>query len=114
MPANVEIKARVPDMDALRRLAEEVADGPPTLLSQSDTFFRAEKGRLKLRVVNDRAELIFYDRPDGIEGPKLATFQHAAVSDADALRECLGAGCCEAWRGLLSTVREGCLLCSAL
>jgi len=90
MPANVEIKARVPDMDALRRLAEEVADGPPTLLSQSDTFFRAEKGRLKLRVVNDRAELIFYDRPDGIEGPKLATFQHAAVSDADALRECLG------------------------
>jgi adenylate cyclase class IV len=43
MPSNVDIKARVEDLDEIRRLAAEVADGPPTLLQQTDTFFKAAK-----------------------------------------------------------------------
>ena len=47
------------------------------------------QGRLKLRVVNDYAQLLFYVRED-VSGPKESTFQVAPVSDPDALRTTLG------------------------
>mmetsp|Transcript_105829 Transcript_105829/g.147556 ORF Transcript_105829/g.147556 Transcript_105829/m.147556 type:complete len:174 (-) Transcript_105829:52-573(-) len=88
MPSNVDIKARITDLDEFRRLAAEVADGPPTLLRQSDTFFHVSHGRLKLRVVNDRAELIAYNRPE-VEGPRPSDFHVTPVADAAALRQTL-------------------------
>eukprot|EP00035_Acanthoeca_spectabilis_P019771 m.429644 g.429644 ORF g.429644 m.429644 type:complete len:174 (+) comp17039_c0_seq1:179-700(+) len=89
MPSNVDIKARVTNLEEFRKLAAAIADGPPTLLRQSDTFFHVANGRLKLRVVNDQAELIAYDRPE-VDGPRPSDFHVAPVSDADALRETLG------------------------
>ena len=68
MPRNVEIKARVADIDALRRRAEAVSDTPVEVLHQTDTFYVVPRGRLKLRVLGrERCELIYYERPDGIE-----------------------------------------------
>jgi len=68
MGRNVEIKARVCDLDALRGRVEAVADGPGEILDQEDVFFHAPKGRIKLRTFPDgRGELIAYDRPDEIE-----------------------------------------------
>eukprot|EP00038_Savillea_parva_P007696 m.171942 g.171942 ORF g.171942 m.171942 type:complete len:172 (-) comp13447_c0_seq1:50-565(-) len=88
MPSNVEIKAKVDDLDALKRVAEGLADRPVEHLRQSDTFFNSPNGRLKLRVVNDYAQLLFYVRED-VSGPKESTFQVAPVSDPDALRTTL-------------------------
>ena len=39
MPSNVEIKARVPDMAAIRGRVESIADGPAEILDQEDIFF---------------------------------------------------------------------------
>jgi predicted adenylyl cyclase CyaB len=65
---NVEIKARAADPDAIRRRAERLSDGPPSVLTQDDTFFHCRDGRLKLRLLSEsQAELIHYDRPDTIE-----------------------------------------------
>ena len=86
MPRNVEIKARLADPGATRRLAAEAADGPPQVLEQTDTFFRVPAGRLKLRELRaGPAELIFYRRPDTHE-PSESHFERVAVPDAAALR----------------------------
>lgn len=93
MPRNVELKARVADPEALRRRVEAVADGPPTQLVQTDTFFRAPTGRLKLRVFEGdarSAELIAYARPDA-PGPTTSTYARAPVADAAALHAVLAA-----------------------
>jgi adenylate cyclase class IV len=85
VPRNVEIKARVRDLPALRRAVAAIADGPPTLLLQDDTFFDSPRGRLKLRVFGDgSAELISYLRADA-GGPRESRFAKAPVSDPAAL-----------------------------
>jgi len=89
MPRNVEIKARLRDLEATRRLVEEIADGPGEPVEQSDTFFRVEGARLKLRERSGAdAELIYYRRADAL-GPKASEFQTAPVGDAAALRDLL-------------------------
>jgi adenylate cyclase class IV len=41
MPANIEIKARVRDLAALRARADALSDAPAQVSSQEDTFFNA-------------------------------------------------------------------------
>lgn len=101
MPANVEIKARIPSVEAVLPRATALADEDdhPQLIHQDDTFFQVPQGRLKLRVHADGAgELIHYHRPD-TPGPKLSDYQITAVADPDGLREVLGRAC-----GLLGRV----------
>ena len=91
MPRNVEIKARLTDPEATRRLVAAAADGPATVLEQADTFFRVASGRLKLRKFGDgTAELIHYERPD-TTAPAGSRYAKCAVPDAVALRELLTA-----------------------
>jgi len=74
MARNVEIKARVADLDALRVRVEALSDGPAEVLEQRDVFFHVPKGRLKLRCFPDgRAELISYARSDAT-GPALSDY----------------------------------------
>ena len=69
MGANIEIKAAVTSPARLEALARELSDEPVQVILQEDTFFRAERGRLKLRrFAPDRGELIFYERSDD-QGP---------------------------------------------
>jgi adenylate cyclase class IV len=51
MPTNIEIKARVRDLAALRTRAEALSDAPVQVIPQEDTFFNVPAGRLKLRVL---------------------------------------------------------------
>ena len=71
MSRNVEIKARVEDVEAVRSIVETLADQGPFDLVQDDTFFACTGGRLKLRTgaAIDEGELIFYRRADS-QGPK--------------------------------------------
>ena len=83
MPKNVEIKARVRDIEALRKRAEELSDTDVEVLCQTDTFYRVQSGRLKLRVFPDRpCELIFYRRADGVDAK--ASEYHIVRSDDPA------------------------------
>ena len=49
MNRNVEIKAKVTDLEAIERRARALADEGPLVLDQEDTFFVCDRGRLKLR-----------------------------------------------------------------
>jgi predicted adenylyl cyclase CyaB len=88
---NVEIKARIRDMEAVRRRVAGICDGPPESLEQTDTFFPVRAGRLKLRELSTtRAELIYYTRSD-VPGPKASEYERASIADGPALRRLLAA-----------------------
>jgi predicted adenylyl cyclase CyaB len=62
---NLELKARCADLAAAAKAAESLGAQRQALLVQTDTYFRAPHGRLKLREHEaGRAELIAYSRPD--------------------------------------------------
>ena len=96
--SNVEIKARVHDMAALRARASAIAGNDGTVLLQDDTFFDAPKGRLKLRMIQrpgdapgtapPPAELIYYERPD-TAGPKTSRYSIARTDRPAELRATL-------------------------
>ena len=104
MASNIEIKARVRDLGALQRLAEEISDTPCEVLPQEDIFFTVPQGRLKLRVLApDRGELIYYTR-ENTSGPKRSDYSIFRTSDPDPLKVVLAA----AWgiRGVVKKVRR--------
>jgi predicted adenylyl cyclase CyaB len=89
MPRNIEIKAYIPNPEAVARKAAAIADQGPIELRQDDTFFPCESGRLKLRTFsNESGELIFYRRPDQ-QGPKESFYLLSPTSSPDTLRQLL-------------------------
>lgn len=76
MAKNVEIKARLStgELEQIREIALSHSEVSSAFVQQTDTFFRANEGRLKLREFGDgTAELIAYDRPDGA-GPTISDY----------------------------------------
>jgi len=92
MNRNVEIKTKVTDLGAIRKVVEQLADTGPVVLEQEDTFFYCPEGRLKLRCFNDSkpAELIFYRREDAA-GPKECRYAIHRTSDPQGLLAVLSA-----------------------
>ena len=90
MGRNVEIKARVADLAAIRRTAQGLSSAPSDILEQTDTFFVVPRGRLKVREFADGSgELIFYDRPNQ-SGPKESVYTRFPCQRAKCLAEILG------------------------
>jgi predicted adenylyl cyclase CyaB len=89
MPSNIEIKARVRDLDQIRRRAEELSDTPVEVIPQEDIFFKTPQGRLKLRILSQNSgQLIYYTRPDR-EGPKRSDYHISLTSDPENLKHVL-------------------------
>ena len=89
MSRNIEIKARVEDIESLENRVVEIADGKPSEISQDDTFFECTSGRLKLRILSETSgELIFYKRADE-SGPKESFYLISNTVEPASLRETL-------------------------
>jgi predicted adenylyl cyclase CyaB len=89
MPRNIEIKARVDDIEAMKTAAAVIAGQGPAEIEQDDTFFRCDAGRLKLRVFADgTGELIFYRRANG-RGPKESSYWRSPTASPETLRQAL-------------------------
>jgi predicted adenylyl cyclase CyaB len=89
MARNVEVKARVANIEEVLPLVRALADRGPELIEQDDTFFACAVGRLKLRVFGDgTAELIAYDR-ENEPGPKTSDYGITHVDDPQSLRQTL-------------------------
>jgi predicted adenylyl cyclase CyaB len=89
MARNIEIKARISNLEEWLPRAAALADSPPVTISQDDTFFLCPKGRLKLRAFRSGGgELIFYQREDCPE-PKESHYFLAPVVEVGPLREAL-------------------------
>jgi len=85
---NVEIKAEVRNVEHLRAYMR--ANGTQHAVEmQRDVFFKALRGRLKLRCFPDgTGVLVAYERPDQ-SGPKMSDYTLAPVTDAAKLEEAL-------------------------
>jgi predicted adenylyl cyclase CyaB len=89
MGRNVEIKARAGGLEEALRRAAALADSGPELIVQEDTFFVVSRGRMKLRLLHERAgELIVYERPDA-EGPKASRYRIFPTDSPGLLRDLL-------------------------
>jgi predicted adenylyl cyclase CyaB len=89
MARNVEIKARIEDIDSILPKVAALADHGPIEIVQDDTFFICEQGRLKLRAFSSgEGQLIFYQRADR-QGPRVSFYVVSNTSSPETLRECL-------------------------
>ena len=65
MAKNIEIKAKLPNAEALLAKAKEITQSQGEIIHHRDIFYKTPKGRLKMRFFdNGSGELIFYERPD--------------------------------------------------
>jgi predicted adenylyl cyclase CyaB len=88
---NIELKARLADLDAARKTAVAIATERLGTQHQVDTYFHCRHGRLKLRQIDRlRAELVWYARPDQ-EGPKPSDYQVAPLAHPETLKAALTA-----------------------
>lgn len=86
---NIEIKAHIESVAAMTPTVVAIADEGPTELTQDDTFFRCDAGRLKLRMFSaEGGELIFYRRANQ-PGPKESFYVRSPTSAPETLREAL-------------------------
>jgi adenylate cyclase class IV len=86
---NIEIKARVPDLDALERRARDLGAAPAWTRRQRDVFFHVPTGYLKLRCVEgEPGELIAYHRAPGTE-PRPSDYDIVPVGDPGLLERAL-------------------------
>ncbi|MFQ6073743.1 MAG: class IV adenylate cyclase [Candidatus Bathyarchaeia archaeon] len=66
----VELKAKVEDLEPIRRKLETLKAKHIGTFQQSDIYFDVPKGRLKLRQINnEKIQLIYYER-DTVSKPK--------------------------------------------
>lgn len=89
MARNVEIKARIENIDLVSAKAAALADEGPIEIIQDDTFFPCKNGRLKLRILSpDEGQLIFYRRVDQ-KGPKESSYLISYTNSPNNLCESL-------------------------
>lgn len=87
---NIEIKARTARSEAIRKfLADNQADFRGRDI-QTDTYFNALRGRLKLREGNIENTLIYYERAD-TGGPRASAFSLVEVNEPVVLKDMLTA-----------------------
>ena len=89
MAKNVEIKAYSADFVGQSAIARSLSAAEPVIIQQEDVFFNVPEGRLKLRILSpDRAELIFYRRPNQ-QGPKISEYEISVSKDPEGLKNIL-------------------------
>jgi len=88
---NIELKARLADLDAARETAGRIATKRLGVQEQVDTYFHCGHGRLKLRQIDGlSAQLVWYARPNE-HGPKASDYQLVPVSNPETLKAALAA-----------------------
>ena len=90
MARNVEIKAKVGGWEEMRARIAQLVHGPGEKLEQEDIFFSVPRGRMKLRTVNGRCELIYYFR-DNVPRARESNYLIIPVEDGSRTREMLAA-----------------------
>lgn len=86
---NIELKARLSDLESARKVAREIATKEIGLQEQIDTYFHCPNGRLKLRQIQHHpAQLVWYARPDE-EGPKTSDYRLVPVTNPETLKAAL-------------------------
>ena len=82
MLQNLEIKVRISSISEAAIVARRLKAQAKGILLQRDIYYKVPRGRLKLRIINNRsAELIFYNRPNR-KGGRYSDYFVLPVKDA--------------------------------
>lgn len=85
MARNIELKARIHDIDNIKQRIDSLVQNQPEIIKQQDIFFNCDAGRLKLRIFSEQSgQLIFYQRANKI-GPKLSNYYISHTQEPDQL-----------------------------
>jgi predicted adenylyl cyclase CyaB len=68
MPANIELKIKIKNFNPVKKKLKSIGLKPLKILKQKDIYYEAPKGLLKLRIENNKCELIKYSRSES--GPE--------------------------------------------
>lgn len=86
---NVELKAKLHDLNQARALAQQLGARHSATLHQCDTYFRVSRGQLKLRETqNESAVLIWYERP-AHKFARVSTYYLTPIPEPTPLKESL-------------------------
>jgi predicted adenylyl cyclase CyaB len=101
MPRNLEIKAWIEHVQRAQSVARSLNATHAGILHQTDTYFKVQQGRLKLREIADsHSELIYYLR-DEASPRRESKYEVYRVEDAASLK-----GILEHALGILATVKK--------
>jgi predicted adenylyl cyclase CyaB len=101
---NLELKSRCADLSAARAAVRRLGARLDGMQTQTDTYFRVPRGRLKLRRIQGLAdELIWYERPDQSQA-RISRYFRVPVTNSDGLQTALTAAL--GVRGEVSKRRE--------
>ncbi|MEP1208005.1 MAG: class IV adenylate cyclase [Rhizobiaceae bacterium] len=91
VPRNIELKAKLQDIDSTFTRASGLAVQAPQEIWQQDIFFNSTNGRLKLRILSaTEGQLISYQRADQPE-VRVSTYHVLETSEPKELRSLLSA-----------------------
>ena len=97
MPQNLELKARISSISEAVHTAHRLNAQAKGILQQRDIYYKVSRGRLKLRIINNRsAELIFYNRPNK-KGSRYSDYFVLPVSNARLANELCTAAFGQKW-----------------
>jgi predicted adenylyl cyclase CyaB len=86
---NLELKARIPSLEAAAATAHHCGARFQGVLVQRDTYLRVLHGRLKIREIQDvGAELIYYIRDDST-GVKTSRYMKDPIQNVEVLKSIL-------------------------
>jgi len=89
MPINIEIKAKIDNVEDIRRKIDKLNATAAVEILQEDIFFNTVKGRLKLRIFSEESgELIYYLR-NNLAGPKRSDYHIYKTDKPNTLRQVL-------------------------
>ncbi len=88
MSRNIELKARVENLDAAREIAHRLGAERISRFDQWDTFFPTPEGRLKLRKLPDAWELIAYHRSNDASA-RPSDYEILRLEEGEILRSLL-------------------------
>ncbi|MGB5288811.1 MAG: class IV adenylate cyclase [Ignavibacteriaceae bacterium] len=89
MPINIEIKAKINNVENIRKKIDKLNTTTPVEILQEDVFFNIVKGRLKLRIFSQgEGELIYYLRNDSA-GPKRSEYHIYKTNEPKTLQRVL-------------------------
>lgn len=86
MPANLELKAKYPNIKRAESIAREISEREGETLEQTDTYFNVPHGRLKFREIRSKngihSELIWYDREESVH-ERISHFDRAPLNGSE-------------------------------
>lgn len=89
MPINIEIKAKIDNVENIRIKIDKLNATAAVEIIQEDIFFNTVKGRLKLRKFSEKSgELIYYLR-NNLAGPKRSDYHIYKTDNPNTLRQVL-------------------------